>query len=267
MTTVIAIANQKGGVAKTTSTFNLAHALVARGKHVLCIDADPQASLTGYFGCDPVDLGAKQKTLYFGLVGENPVPLSSLVVGDNPALIPTNIKLAAAEADLRADTTLPAQEALRFQLKELKGQYDYILIDCQPSLGILPANALAAANLVLVPVETTKMAREGLVDFFDTLRKIRRRLNPEVEVLGILPTKYDSRRNHDNEQLGLIREFGAQQRVKVLDPVRYTTAFDKASNEGVPISSMRSGTSEIENYQQLADELIARTASFTTPSL
>src|ERR671912_2906647 len=110
MATVIAIANQKGGVAKTTSTFNLAHALVERGQRVLCIDADPQASLTGYFGYDPVELGAKQQTLYFGLVGENPVPLSSLIVGDNPALIPTNIKLAAAEAeaDLRADTTLPA---------------------------------------------------------------------------------------------------------------------------------------------------------------
>ena len=198
MATVIAIANQKVGVAKTTSTFNLAHALAAQGQRVLCIDADPQASLTGYFGLDPVDLGEKQKTLYFGLVGENPVPLSSLIIGDNPAIIPTNIKLAAAEADLRADTTLPAQEALRHQLKEIRDRFDYILIDCQPSLGILPANALAAANLVLVPVETTKMAREGLVDFFDTLRKIRRRLNPEVQVLGILPTKYDSRRNHDN---------------------------------------------------------------------
>jgi chromosome partitioning protein len=258
MATIIAIANQKGGVAKTTSTFNLAYALVERGQRVLCIDADPQASLTGYFGCDPVDLGEKQRTLYFGLVGENPVPLSTLIVGDNPALVPTNIKLAAAEADLRADTTLPAQEALRYQLREIKDRYDFILIDCQPSLGILPANALAAADLVLVPVETTKMAREGLMDFFDTLRKIRRRLNPEVQVLGILPTKYDSRRNHDNEQLTLIREFGASQRVRVLEPVKYTTAFDKASDEGRPVSEMRSGPSAIENYQQLADELLGR---------
>src|SRR4051812_26409348 len=258
MAIVIAIANQKGGVAKTTSTFNLAHALVERGQRVLCIDADPQASLTGYFGLDPVDLGAKQKTLYYGLVGENPAPLSSLIVGDNPAVIPTNIKLAAAEADLRADTTLPAQEALRFQLREIRDRFDYILIDCQPSLGILPANALAAADLVLVPVETTKLARGGLMDFFETLRKIRRRLNPEVQVLGILPTKYDSRRNHDNEQLSLIREFGAQQRVRVLEPVKFTTAFDRASDEGRPISEVRLGSGMIENYQQLADELLSR---------
>jgi chromosome partitioning protein len=267
MATVIAIANQKGGVAKTTSTFNLAHALVERGQRVLCIDADPQASLTGYFGCDPVDLGEKQKTLYFGLVGENPVPLSTLIIGENPALIPTNIKLAAAEADLRADTTLPAQEALRYQLKEIKDRYDFILIDCQPSLGILPANALAAADLVLVPVETSKMAREGLVDFFDTLRKIRRRLNPEVQVLGILPTKYDSRRNHDNEQLSLIREFGAAQRVTVLEPVRYTTAFDKASDEGRPVSELRSGTNGIENYKHLAEALVARGTNPQQPSI
>ena len=260
MATIIAIANQKGGVAKTTSTFNLAYALVERGQRVLCIDADPQASLTGYFGCDPVDLGEKQKTLYFGLVGENPVPLSTLIVGENPALIPTNIKLAAAEADLRADTTLPRRKPA------LPAQRDQGPLRLHPDrlpalLGILPANALAAADLVLVPVETTKMAREGLMDFFDTLRKIRRRLNPEVQVLGILPTKYDSRRNHDNEQLALIREFGASQRVRVLEPVKYTTAFDKASDEGRPVSEMRSGPSAIENYQQLADELLGRGAN------
>ena len=95
------------------------------------------------------------------------------------------------------------------------------------------------------------------MDFFDTLRKIRRRLNPEVQVLGILPTKYDSRRNHDNEQLALIREFGERQRVRVLEPVRYTTAFDKASDEGRPVNEMRSGSGVIENYQQLADELLS----------
>src|SRR5689334_17178419 len=119
MATVIAIANQKGGVAKTTSTFNLAHALSEQGQRVLCIDADPQASLTEYFGVDPVDLGAKKQTLYYGLVGDEPKPLSSLIVGDNPALIPAHISLANAEADLRSQQAIPPQTVLRKQLREL----------------------------------------------------------------------------------------------------------------------------------------------------
>src|SRR4051812_11016150 len=152
MATVIAVANQKGGVAKTTSTFNLAHALVEQGQRVLCIDADPQASLTEYFGFDPVDLGAKKQTLYYGLVGDEPAPLSSLIVGENPAIIPANITLAQAEADLRALPAVPPQTVLRKQLREIRDRFDFILIDCQPSLGILPVNALAAADMVLVPV-------------------------------------------------------------------------------------------------------------------
>jgi chromosome partitioning protein len=259
MATVIAIANQKGGVAKTTSTFNLAHALTEQGQRVLCIDADPQASLTEYFGYDPVDLGAKKQTLYFGLVGDEPRPLSTLIVGDNPALIPTNITLAQAEADLRSQQAIPAQTVLRTQLRELRDQFDYILIDCQPSLGILPVNALAAANLVLVPVEPTKLAVASLPDFFDTLRTVRRHLNPGISVLGILPTRYDSRKKHHGEQLPHIQAFAAEHRVPVLNPVKFTTMFDRASDEGKPVIAVGSGLNIIENYQHIAVELVART--------
>ena len=257
MAKVIAIGNQKGGVAKTTSTFNLAHALVEQGQRVLCIDADPQASLTEYFGYDPVDLGARRQTLYYGLVGEEPVPLSTLIQGDNPALIAANITLAQAEAELRAQPAVPPQTVLRKQLRELRERFDFILIDCQPSLGILPVNALAAADLVLVPVEPTRLATASLPDFFDTLRTVRRHLNPELAVLGILPTRYDGRKKHHGEQLPYIQAFGAQQRVPVLEPVKFTTMFDRASDEGVPVSAMGSGQHIIENYQRIAAQLVS----------
>ena len=257
MAKVIAIGNQKGGVAKTTSTFNLAHALVELGQRVLCIDADPQASLTEYFGFDPVDLGARKQTLYYGLVGDEPVPLSSLIQGSNPALIAANITLAQAEAELRAQPAVPPQTVLRKQLRELRERFDFILIDCQPSLGILPVNALAAADLVLVPVEPTRLATASLPDFFDTLRTVRRHLNPELAVLGILPTRYDGRKKHHGEQLPYIQAFGAQQRVPVLEPVKFTTMFDRASDEGVPVSAMGSGQHIIENYQRIAAQLVS----------
>ncbi len=260
MATVIAIANQKGGVAKTTSTFNLAYALVELGQKVLCIDADPQASLTEYFGYDPVDLGAKQQTLYYGLVGDEPKPLSGLIVGDNPALIPANITLAQAEADLRAQPAVPPQTVLRKQLRGIADRYDFILVDCQPSLGILPVNALAAAHKVLVPVEPTKLAVASLPDFFDTLRTVRRHLNAEIEVLGILPTRYDSRKKHHSEQLPIIQAFGAERRVPVLEPVKFTTMFDRASDEGKPVTAVHGPRLLIENYQQIAAGLLPRPA-------
>jgi chromosome partitioning protein len=260
MSTIIAIGNQKGGVAKTTSTFNLAYALVEQGQRVLCIDADPQASLTEYFGCDSVDLGAKKQTLYFGLVGDEPTPLSQLVQGDNPALIAANITLAQAEADLRAQQAIPPQTVLRKQLRAVREQYDYILIDCQPSLGILPVNALAAANLVLIPVEPTRLATASLPDFFDTLRTVRRHLNAELTVWGIRPTRYDGRKRHHGEQLAQIQAFGQQQHVPVLEPVKFTTMFERASDEGKPVTAMGNGLNIIENYQRIAAQLIAAKA-------
>lgn len=261
MAHVLAIANQKGGVGKTTSAFNLAHALVDLGQRVLCIDADPQASLTEYFGFDPDELEEKRQTLYFALIGDEPVPLSSLVVGDNPALVPTSIQLANADPELRQHPLIEPQTVLRKQLRELGDRFDFVLIDCQPSLGILPINALAAADFVLVPVETSRLSRSGLRHFFDTMRRIRRHLNPQVEVWGILPTKFDVRTTQDNEQLGIIREFAAARHVRVFEPIKDTTMFDKASAAGVPVSAIRSGPMVIENYKQIAQELIAHAAA------
>jgi chromosome partitioning protein len=261
MAHVLAIANQKGGVGKTTSTFNLAHALVEIGQKVLCIDADPQASLTEYFGFSPDELEEKRQTLYFALIGDEPVPLAGLALGENPALIPTSIQLANADPELRQHPLIEPQTVLRKQLKGLGDRYDFVLIDCQPSLGILPINALAAADSVLVPVETSRLSRSGLRHFFDTMRRVRRHLNPQAEVWGILPTKFDVRTTQDNEQLAIIREFAAARHVRVFEPIKDTTMFDKASAAGVPVSAIRSGPMAIENYKHIAQELMAHAAA------
>ncbi len=263
MASALAIANQKGGVGKTTSAFNLAYALVERGQKVLTIDVDPQASLTEYFGYDPDELEERHQTLYFALVGDEPAPLTSLVQDSpgKPALVPTSIQLANADPELRSHPLVEPQTVLRKQLKEVRSRYDFIILDCQPSLGILPINALAAADLVLVPVETTRLSRSGLRHFFNTVTRLRRHLNPEIEVFGILPTKYDSRRTHDNEQLQIIREFAAGRRLRVFEPIKDTTMFDKASAAGLPVAEFRSGPIVIENYKHIAEELIAHAAT------
>src|SRR5688572_17326339 len=143
MIMVIAIANQKGGVGKTTTTVNLAHALINRGKTVLVIDADPQASLTTYLGHEPDTLDEEDRTLYFAMIEGTPLP--SLIIDGSPALVPSGIRLASAEPELIGNLLASPQTVLRSRVREIRGQFDFILIDCTPSLGLLTINALVAA--------------------------------------------------------------------------------------------------------------------------
>ena len=252
---VIAIANQKGGVGKTTTTVNLAHALISRGKTVLVIDADPQASLTTYLGHDPDRLEDEERTVYFAMIDGRPLP--SLVIDGSPALVPSSIRLASAEPELIGDVFTSAQNVLRSRIREIRGRYDFVLIDCTPSLGLLTINALVAADQVLIPSETEYLASKGIRLLLNTIERIQTSLNPELEVLGVLPTKYNQRYTHDQAVLSGVQSGMADRGIRVFDPIARSTAFSKASIDGTATVLTSPDAPGVEAYYKLADAIIA----------
>jgi chromosome partitioning protein len=251
---IIAVANQKGGVGKTTTAVNLAYSLINRGKTVLIIDADPQASLTTYLGYDPDDLEEEDRTLYFTMI--EGAPLSSLILDGSPSLVPSSIRLASAEPELIGNLLASPQNVLRTRLKEVRGRFDYVLIDCTPSLGLLTINALVAADGVLIPSETEYLASKGIRLLLATVEKIQAGLNPELEVLGVLPTKYNQRYTHDQAVLSGVQSGMADRGIRVFDPIARSTAFSKASIEGKATVLSTPDAPGVDSYYKLADEII-----------
>jgi chromosome partitioning protein len=252
MTKVIALANQKGGVAKTTSTINLGYALAERGKSVLMIDSDPQSSLTIYAGQDPKALEDRQATLYYGFMKDR--PLEELIIPSKPSLIPSSIRLANAEPELVQEWD--SASVLKTKLAPLLGMFDYILIDCPPTLTLLTVNALAAANLVLIPVKTDFLSIMGIPLLLQTVERIQTKANPSLKILGVLPTMFIERNNHDNECLTEIRN-SLEPKIRVFEPIKRSTAFDKSAAEARPTLEFLPNTPGVQNYYQLADDIIA----------
>jgi chromosome partitioning protein len=252
MTKVIALANQKGGVAKTTSTINLSYALTERGKSVLMIDSDPQSSLTIYAGQDPKALEDKQATLYYGFMKDK--RLEELIIPSKPSLIPSSIRLANAEPELVQEWD--SASVLKTKLAPLLGMFDYILIDCPPTLTLLTVNALAAANLVLIPVKTDYLSIMGIPLLLQTVERILTKANPSLKILGVLPTMFVERNNHDNECLTEIRN-SLEPKIRVFEPIKRSTAFDKSAAEARPTLEFLPNTPGVQNYYQLADDIIA----------
>ena len=253
MTKVIAIANQKGGVAKTTSTINLAWGLKERGARVLCIDADPQGDLTDYFGYDQDELEEREQTLYFSLLGDK--PLSSLVLGENPYLVPSSIALADAEPELMSDQFRSAPTVLRDKLREIRQQYDVILIDCMPSLSLVTINALTAADAVLVPIKTDRLSFRGFQRLLATIDKARTRLNPELSIVGVLPTIHNPQNTHDKATLERIQAELAPRQIRLFPAINRSTRFDQGLDQHLPTVVFAPDTPGAQVYAAVAEEL------------
>ena len=230
--TVIAVANQKGGVGKTTCTINLGGALASLGHRVLCLDLDPQANLTVGLG---IDLNTVEKNIANVLIDPD-LKLTSIIrptKTKNLDVAPATLELSSAEVELF--NAIGREMALRDKLaQEIVQRYSYILIDCPPTLGLLTLNALVAANGVIIPVQTQYYALKGVAALLKIIKTVQGRLNPKLKVLGLLPTFYDSRTILGRDMLDSLRELGDHQ---VFDTViRQSVKIGEAPTAGVPIT-------------------------------
>jgi len=249
----VAVCNQKGGVGKTTTTINLGAALADQGRRVLLVDFDPQGALSVGLGIQPHDIDA---TIY-NLLMQGDVPAHDVLykTGVNGMdLLPSNIDLSGAEVQLVHE--VGREYVLGGVLEPLVQDYDVILIDCQPSLGLLTINALACADGVIIPLECEYFAMRGVALLMETIDKVSRRLNTRLTIDGLLATMYDSRTLHTREVLAsIVNGFGE----KVFHTViNRTVRFPDATVAGEPITSFDSGSMAANSYRELAKEVLER---------
>jgi len=250
---IVAICNQKGGVGKTTTTINLGAALAEQGRRVLLVDFDPQGALSVGLGIQPHDIDS---TVY-NLLMERDVKAQDVLFHTTIAgmdLLPSNIDLSGAEVQLVHE--VGREYVLGGALKDVMAEYDLIMIDCQPSLGLLTINALACADSVLIPLECEYFAMRGVALLMETIDKVQQRLNPKLQIDGLLGTMYDSRTLHTREVLGsIVNGFGD----KVFHTViNRTVRFPDATVAGEPITSFDSSSMGASSYRELAKEVLER---------
>ena len=250
---VLAMCNQKGGVGKTTTTINLGAALAETGRKVLLVDFDPQGSLSVGLGVNP----HTQELSVYNLLLTRGTEIDDVIdetIVEGMDILPSNIDLSAAELQLVSEVA--REQVLSRVLEQIKDRYDVILIDCAPSLGLLTINALTAADGVIMPLECEFFALRGIALLTDTIAKVQERLNPRLEITGILGTMYDSRTLHSREVLErVVQAFGE---VVFHTVIRRTVKFPETTVAGEPITTYASSSPGAEAYRSLAREVLRR---------
>lgn len=252
MARVIAIANQKGGVGKTTTAINLSACLAEKNKKVLTVDIDPQGNTSSGLGIDKNEL---QNTIYQMMIGLCTLEDCRIVNQyENLDILPSNVNLAGAEIELIGIDH--REYILKKQLDRINKEYDFILIDCPPSLNTLTVNAMTAADTVLVPIQCEFYALEGLTQLIHTINLVKQRLNPSLEIEGVVFTMYDARTNLSLEVVENVKENLRQNIYKTIIPRNVRLA--EAPSYGIPINLYDPKSAGAEGYRQLADEVIEK---------
>ena len=251
MTTTLAIANQKGGVAKTTSVASIGAALAELGHRVLLVDLDPQACLTFSLGIDPEDL---ELSVHHVLTKGTEATEVILETEDGVDLLPATIELARAEADLLTRTG--REHVVKSVIEDLEDDYDWVLLDCPPSLGVLTVAALTAARGVLVPLQCETLSHRGVGQLLDTVHDVRRFTNRGLEVWGVLPTLYDGRTTHSRTVLETIAETYDLEVVE--PPIPKTIKFAEAPAAGRSILATSRSSKGAQAYREVAANLVTR---------
>lgn len=250
---IIAIANQKGGVGKTTTSINLSACLAEKGKRVLVIDTDPQGNTTSGFGIDKNDL---EDTIYELILGECSISDCMIKnVIENISVVPSNVNLAAAEIELIG--VEKKEYILKNEVDYIKEDYDYIIIDCPPSLNMLTINAMTTADSVLVPIQCEYYALEGLSQLIHTINLVKERLNPSLDMDGVVFTMYDARTNLSTQVVENVKQNLKQKVYGTLIPRNIRLA--EAPSYGLPINKYDPKSAGAEAYMNLAEEVIEGT--------
>ena len=250
MVRILAVANQKGGVAKTTTVVNLAAALVERGDRVLVVDLDAQACATFSLGLDPEDLAETGATVFMGQESDRTLADLIATTPDGVDLVPAAIDLAGADRALAS--VVGREYVVRDVLAPLRDEYDWILLDCSPSLGIITVNALTAADAVLVPLQCETLSHRGVGQLMETIADVQRLTNPRLHIAGVLPTLFDGRTTHAK---AVLADLGPRYGVRVFTPISRSIRFAEAPAAGRSILATAGSSKGAHDYRVLAGEL------------
>jgi chromosome partitioning protein len=250
MSKVIAIANQKGGVGKTTTAVNLSSCLAVKGKKVLIIDIDPQGNTSSGLGVDKTSIDT---SIYDVII--NNIPINDTFIEtkiDNLLISPSNIQLAGAEVELVS--VISRETRLKFAIEPIRSDFDFIIIDCPPSLGLITVNALTAADTILVPIQCEYYALEGLSQLMNTVKIVQKHLNPSLKVEGVVLTMFDARTNLSIQVVDEVKKYFGNKVYRTIIP--RNVRLSEAPSYGLPIILYDSKSKGAECYMELAEEVI-----------